>query len=72
VNPYVMVSEYSDVWAIADSARTTQLLQAAFNVIDATLAGHRHCEYCFKDWDRHFGKEIFDVKSKGLSKFGSA
>ena len=50
-----MVSRDSDVLAIADSARTTQLLQAAFNIIDATLAGHRHCEDRFEDWDRHFG-----------------
>lgn len=49
-----MVSTCSDVLAIADSARTTQLLQAAFNVIDATLTGHGHRKYGFEDWDCHF------------------
>jgi hypothetical protein len=40
---------------LADSARTTQLLQAAFNVIDATLAGHGHRKNSLKDWQSHFG-----------------
>jgi hypothetical protein len=39
--------------AIADSARTTQLLQAAFNIVDAALAGHRDRKYSFKDWNCH-------------------
>jgi hypothetical protein len=38
---------------MAESARTTQLLQAAFDVIDATLASHRHREDGFKSWNRH-------------------
>jgi hypothetical protein len=39
---------------LADSARTTQLLQAAFNVINTTLAGHGHREDGFEDWQSHF------------------
>lgn len=40
---------------VADSARTTQLLQAALNVIDAALAGHGYRENGFEDGYRHLG-----------------
>jgi hypothetical protein len=39
--------------SLANSARTTELLQAAFNVIDATLAGHRHRKNGLEDWQSH-------------------
>lgn len=46
---------------IADSARTTQLLQAALNVINTTLAGHRHRKNGFKDWDCHVNRGVSNM-----------
>jgi hypothetical protein len=60
---------------LADSARTTQLLQAAFNVVDTTLAGHGYRENGFKDWQSHDvcfweGCNLVRQTRCGISRFG--